>query len=146
MNTPGEFEKVNRSSKSLYGERKLLVCGYPAAVQQELLAFLKYIGLNAIPVIFAVAGDIDRPLNELLARPDRSGLGEDSALKRAIVLSGLTEKEVHSLIGGYRQAGGADQLWAVLTPISETWPLGKLLDELEAEHQAMRRQNTSSDR
>ena len=141
MSNQGEFEKVSRSSTPLYGERKLLVCGYPAAVQQELLAFLKYLGLDAVPVVFATAEDMDRPIREMMTRSDRSGLGEDSTLKRAIILSGLTEKEVHTLIGGYRKAGGADQLWAVLTPISETWLLKKLLKELEAEHRAMKRRN-----
>jgi hypothetical protein len=28
-------------------------------------------------------------------------------------------------------------LWATLTPISETWPLQNLLQELAAEHKAM---------
>ena len=145
MSNQGEFEKVSQSSAPLYGERKLLVCGYSSAAHQELLAFLKYIGLDSIPVVFATDTDIDRQLLDLMALPDQSGLGEDSTLKRGIILSGLTEKEVHTLIGGYRQAGGAEQLWAVLTPISENWSLRDLLQELEAEHQAMKQRKKASE-
>jgi len=145
MSKQGEFEKVSRSSAPLYGERKLLVCGYPAAAHQELLAFLKYIGLDNIPVVFASDKDIDRPLMDLMALPDRNGIGDDSTLNRAIILSGLAEKEVHTLIGGYRQAGGTEQLWAVLTPISESWPLRQLLEELAAEHQAVKQRKQASD-
>ena len=145
MSKQGEFEKVSRSSAPLYGQRKLLVCGYPSAAHQELLAFLKYIGLDNIPVVFAIGTDIDRQLADLMALPDRSGLGEDSTLRRGIILSGLTEKEVHTLIGGYRQAGGTEQLWAVLTPISENWSLRDLLKELEAEHNAMKQRKKASD-
>jgi len=145
MSKQGEFEKVSRSSTPLYGERKLLVCGYPAAAHSELLAFLKYIGLDHIPVVFATDKDIDNPIADLMALPGRSGFGDDSTLKRAIILSGLTEKEVHTVIGGYRQAGGAEQLWAVLTPISEKWPLRELLEELEAEHKAMKERKKASE-
>lgn len=145
MSNPGEFEKVSRSATPLYGERKLLVCGYPSAAHQELLTFLKYIGLDNIPVVFASDDDIGLSLSDLMTLPDRRGIGEGSTLKRAIILSGLTEKEVHTLIGGYRQAGGPEQLWAVLTPISESWPLRELLDELEAEHKAMKQRKKVSD-
>jgi len=145
MTNRGEFEKVNRSSTPLYGARKLLVCGYAAAGHQELLEFLKYIGLDSIPIVFASDKDIDRPLKDMMARADRSGMGAGSTIHRAIILSGLTQKEVHTLIGGYRQAGGPEQLWAVVTPISEGWPLRQLLEELEAGHQAMKQRKQASD-
>jgi len=38
----------------------------------------------------------------------------------------------------YKYAGLPSQLWASLTPISETWPLKTLLDELSAEAEAFK--------
>jgi hypothetical protein len=36
-----------------------------------------------------------------------------------------------------RKTGMQQSLWAALTPTSETWPLGQLLSELQAERKAL---------
>jgi hypothetical protein len=38
----------------------------------------------------------------------------------------------------YRQAGLPTQLWATLTPISENWLLGHLLNELVKENEILK--------
>jgi hypothetical protein len=57
-------------------------------------------------------------------------MGEPADLPRAVIMSGFTQNEVHRIMSAYRQAGLPAQLWATLTPVSENWLLGDLLEEL----------------
>ena len=85
-------------------------------------------------------------LKELLALPDRSGQGEASDMRRAIIMSGFTQKELHKLMTAYRLAELPSQLWATLTPISENWSVTNLLEELAAESEAIKKQKEGSTR
>ena len=140
MSHNGRMKKVGKSSKKMYGPRKLLVCGYPETDQQTLLALLKENGLSAFPVIFATKADLQKPLKELLESADGGGQGEIDEMRRAIIMSGFTQKQLHTLMTAYRKAGLPTQHWATLTPISEDWPLTDLLDELDAEAEAIKKQ------
>jgi hypothetical protein len=129
----GTFKKVACSDKPMYGPRALLICGYPVEERAPFLEMLDKIGLGGVPAVFATVGDLEAVVGELLVRKDKTGLRENAAMQRAVVMSGLTQKELHTLMGVYRKAGLPRQLWATLTPVSEHWSLGALLDELEAE-------------
>jgi hypothetical protein len=48
-------------------------------------------------------------------------------------MGGITQKELHQLMGTYSNNGMSPALWAVLTSTSETWSLKMLLKELDAE-------------
>ncbi len=132
------FQRVKKTKKRMYGPEKLLVCGYRAAEHENFLEFLDQCGLKKIPVVFVGEKDSNATLKELLGRGDRSGQGEDSGLKRAVIMSGFTQDSLHLLISAYRSANLPPQLWATLTPVSEGWPIGFLLQELEKEAEAMR--------
>jgi hypothetical protein len=134
------MRKVGKSSKKMYGPRKLLVCGYPEADQQTLLSLLKESGLSIFPVIFAINDDLQKTLKEILELDDRDGENETVGMKRAIIMSGFTQKQLHTLMTAYRKAKLPTQHWATLTPISENWPLTNLLDELAAEAEAIKKQ------
>ncbi len=139
--TDGTFEKVQHSDNRLYGPQKLLVCGFPAAAQPKFNAVRQMAGLMRVPVVWANQDDRDRPIAALLDLPDDVGAGIDSTLPRAIVVCGITENQLHALMSSCRQAGMQQTLWAVLTPTSETWPLIQLLDELQAERDALAKAN-----
>ncbi|WP_167320864.1 DUF3783 domain-containing protein [Desulfosudis oleivorans] len=95
-------------------------------------------GLSPLPMIFTTETDGTVCLGDLVNRPDQSGRGGDSpGLARAIVLSGITEAELHRILTAYRESGLPRPLWATLTPTSENWPLSELLAELDAERRAM---------
>jgi hypothetical protein len=138
MGHEGKFKKVGKSVKKMYGPRKLLVCGYPEPEQWALLSLLKENGLSAFPVIFATNDDLKRTLKEVLDSDDRQGHGEVFEMKRAVIMSGFTQKELHTLMAAYRGSELSAQLWATLTPVSEDWSLADLLDELAAEAEAIR--------
>jgi len=132
----GKNKKVGKSQKKkMYGPKKLLVCGYSESDQAELLTLLEDNGLTSIPVVFVKSADSPRTLNELLAEEDKYGQGEASEMSRAVVASGLTQKELHILMTAYRKAKLPLQLWAALTPTSEKWSIAALLEELAAERE-----------
>jgi hypothetical protein len=135
--TDNTFEKVQRSDQCMYGSRKLLLCGFSTEAQEKFKDVLKLAGLEDIPVVWANAGNEDETLEVLLGRSDGSGMGLASTLPRAIVVSGITQNQLHVLMTTCRQRGMRSALWAALTPTSETWPLKRLLAELDAERRAL---------
>ncbi|MFW6147121.1 MAG: DUF3783 domain-containing protein [Thermodesulfobacteriota bacterium] len=137
--TKGTFKKVGKSKKKMYGSRGILVCGYLPGEQSSLLSLLEQNGFKNFPIIFAANGDVSKTLNEMFALENRTGLGEKSEMDRAIIISGFTQKELYRLMAIYRLSEFPPPLWASLTPISEAWSLSRLLDELAAESEALKR-------
>jgi len=133
------FEKVTASDKPMYGPRKLLLCGFPADAQPKFKTLLKMAGLADLPAIWVAAAQTGLHLTDLLGLADGTGEGESSLLPRAIIVSGISEKELHMLMNACRQTGMKAALWAAVTSTSETWTLAQLLTELEAERAAMRK-------
>ena len=143
--TESTFQKVGKSEKRMFGPPCILVCGYGAEEQDRILALFEKCGLSPHPVVFSAKEDEGATLGELVRMDDGQGRGVSSGLARAVILSGLTEKELHRLISTYRAEGFPAQLWATLTPISEGWTLGKLLAELSAEAEAFRKARQEKD-
>ena len=139
--TDGTFEKVQHSDNRMYGPPKLLLCGFSTATQPKFSSIRQTAGIMDVPVVWANRHDLDQPIAALLDLPDGTGAGVDSTLPRAIVVCGITENQLHALMSSCRQAGMKQALWAVLTPTSETWPLGELLDELQAERDALAKES-----
>jgi len=136
--SPSGFSKVGQSArKRLYGPRTALVAGYNASEQDAFVAMLERFHLVDIPVVFATGTDMDRTVGEILASAPGHGRGEDSPLPRATVLSGVTEKELSTIMAAWKHLGLPAQNWATLTPTSEGWPLIDLLTELDLERVAL---------
>jgi len=135
--TDGEFQKLSRTDKPLYGPRKLLLCGFAAEAQAKFRKLLRMIGLSDLPLVWLSEDQADLKLEALIKLDDGTGGGLSSRLPRAVIISGILQVELHLLMSGCRQAGMKQALWATLTPTSETWTLRNLLSELAAEHQAM---------
>lgn len=134
----GSFQQVTDSEdKLLYGPRKLLLCGFSPEAQDKMVAFLKMIHMDDVPRVWASESDGEIAVEALMARPDDEGRGRDSTLPRAIVMAGITEKELHTLVDACRQAGMRRALFAVLTPVSALWTLGDLIRELGREREAL---------
>ena len=135
--TDGTFEKVHHSDSRMYGTPKLLLCGFSATAQSKFEAVLKMAGLQDVGVVWANEKDGKETLATLLGLPSGTGAGRGSTLPRAIIISGITENQLHGLMTLCRKTGMQSSLWAALTPTSETWPLAKLLAELQAERRAL---------
>jgi hypothetical protein len=131
------FEKVSPSDKPMYGPRKLLICGFSSEAQPKFVKLLEIIGLSEMPKVWVTNAHAGSLISEVLALEDNTGWKFGSELPRAVIMSGVTQNELHLLMSGSRQAGMKPPLWATLTPTSETWTVQDLLKELAAEHQAM---------
>jgi hypothetical protein len=137
--TDGEFQKMTQSEEMLYGPRKLLLCGFPPDVQSKFMTLLEMIGLSELPVVWVADDQANAHVGELVRLDDGTGSGDSSKLPRAIIMSGISQNELHSLMAGCRKSGMQPPLWATLTPTSEAWPIQKLLKELAAERRAMQK-------
>jgi len=142
--TEGTFERVTDSDTALYGPAKVVFCGFPAKAQPALTALMEMAGLGEVPVIYAGAGHRDATLGSLFELPGGSGAGGDSDLPRAIIVGGITEKALQQLMGAARASRMQPPLWAVLTPVSESWTLADLLRELAAEREALQGSGSTS--
>ncbi|MEE4355104.1 MAG: DUF3783 domain-containing protein [Desulfococcaceae bacterium] len=132
-----DFEEISQADTPLYGPRKLLVCGFPAEVQTKFIQLLEMLEMGDLPIVWSAAEDAERKVGELAELPDKSGMGRSSDLPRAIIVCGITEKELHRLMEGCRMSGMKRPLWAVLTPTSENWTLKEVLKHLQAEREAL---------
>mgnify|MGYP002641139650 CR=1 FL=1 len=137
MSNDGTFRPIGESEERMFGPTKLIVSGYDKAQKEEFLSLLSAIGLGELGVVFATDGDGETPLLQLASRPHKSGFDSRSTFPRAIVMSGLTENELHAVMGGWRTLQMPRQLWAALTPHSQNWGLLALLSELAEEAKAM---------
>ncbi|MFH1983567.1 MAG: DUF3783 domain-containing protein [Pseudomonadota bacterium] len=139
----GSFERVSVSDNRLYGPRKVLFCGFLAKAHPAVAALLKMVGLEDVGAIYAGPAQVGETVGDLFQLPGGTGEGRDSDLPRAIILGGITEKELHQLMEGTRLSRMQPPLWAVLTPVSENWTLADLLRELAAERAALNRPDTA---
>ncbi len=137
--TDSTFQKVGKSEERMFGPPCLLICGYRDDEQEQILSLIEGCGLSRHAVVFVGKDDEDAILRDIVKAESGKGRGLSSGLARAIIMSGLTEKELHSLLSTYRNQKFAPQLWATLTPISEGWALKSLLKELAVEAEAFRK-------
>ncbi len=128
-----------KPEKKTYGPRKILVCGYSAPEQSTLLYLLEENGFSDLPVVFVSSNDSGKALKELVGSPHKSGLGENSQMNRAVIMSGLSQKELYKLMAVYRLSELPSQFWASITPVSEMWSVARLLSELAAETEASKK-------
>jgi hypothetical protein len=139
MTEPSTFEKVTRSEKILYGPRRLLLCGFGAEARKKFESLIGMVGLADVPRVWVTTEQAAATLADLLALADGSGAGAASALPRAVIVAGITEAQLIGLMTACKKSGMQPALWAVLTPVSETWTVEQLLAELVRERDAMQK-------
>jgi hypothetical protein len=139
MEKTSGFNKIDRSDKRMYGPRGLLVCGYPEEERKIFLDFISKLNMEDLPVIFAGNTDIEKTVGTLLTLKHKEGVTGPSDLPRVVIMSGLSQDELHRLMDVYRGAGFISQIWASLTPVNETWTLKALLIELLKEAREMQK-------
>lgn len=134
--TDGDFEAVGTSDERMFGPRKIIVCGFSVDDQKAFREMAAAVGMADMPMVFAGVDKAAAALGDIVEMPEGTGYGQVSELERAVILSGLTEKELHAIMAGYRGLGLPGSLWATLTENSVGWPLSELLKELAAEREA----------
>ncbi|MCU0559176.1 MAG: DUF3783 domain-containing protein [Desulfobacterales bacterium] len=137
MTEKSTFEKLTSSQQPLYGPRRLLLCGFGPEAQTKFATLLDWAGMADVPKVWATGEQGAAVLSELMALPDGSGAGTASSLPRAVIVGGITQAQLIHLMNACKRSGMRPPLWACLTPVSETWPLERLLAELARERAAM---------
>jgi len=132
------FRPVGESSRKMHGTPAVLVSGFPIDEQGMLRQLMDAAGLKTIPAIYINAESLPLTLSTLASLPAESNAGETAELPRALVMSGLEERQLHALMDTYRDSGLPRPLWASVTPTSESWTIKYLLIELLREREAMR--------
>ena len=139
MTEKSTFEKVTQSQKILYGPRKLLLCGFSAESQKKFETVLGLVGLTDVPRVWVTGKQGAASLADLLELPGSSGTGMSSTLPRAVIVAGITEAQLVSLMTVCKKSGMQQTLWAVLTPVSEKWTVDQLLAELAREREVLQK-------
>jgi hypothetical protein len=134
-----KFEKVGRTDKPLYGPEKLLLCGFSGDAGRKFSVAQKTAGLAEVSTVWVDESRAHRRLAELMELPGGTGQGAPSSLPKAVIVGGITEAQLRALMTVAKKTGVQNVLWAVLTPISESWTLSQLLAELSAERRAMQK-------
>ena len=127
------FKVVGESKKRMYGPRGLLICGFSAEERVAVMDLLAKKTFGQMPVIFSTDLDKQSLVKDLLAKSPCSGADQPCFLERAIIMSGVTEQELHYIMAEYKKAGLPKPLWATLTPTSENWTIEALVAELASE-------------
>ncbi len=133
------FRPIGESDRKMHGTPAVLVSGFPADEQKRLRWMMDAAGLLTVPAIYITADSLPATLATLASMPPESNAGETAELPRALVLSGLTERQLHAIMDSYRESGLPRPLWASVTPTSESWTIKYLLVELLREREAMRK-------
>ena len=131
--------KVSQSEEPMHGPRKLLVCGYSAPEQDAFCEMMEHEGLEDVDILFGIPADGECTMSELFCQESRCKMGEPGKMPRAVIMGGISEKELHRIMSGWRELGLPRQLWAVLTPNSEKWTLRQLITELQRELKEMQK-------
>ena len=141
MTQPG-FKAVGQTEQRLFGPRKILVCGYVPEQQLALLdIYTQLPDFKTLPILFARPEDADYSLENLFTREPDTAPGEVLASPPAIIMAGLTEKELHLFMAAHKKTMSFSPIWATLTPTSAGWPLKDLLKELGREKEAMHKRH-----
>ncbi|MEJ5358491.1 MAG: DUF3783 domain-containing protein [Desulfobacterales bacterium] len=138
MGGDATFSRLEAKETPLYGAAKFLLCGFTEDGARRFHAAAAAAGLAQIPRVWVEAERAGELVGALFALPDGTGAGRSSELPCAVIVAGIPQAGLIRLMALWRKGGGGEILWAVLTPVSETWTLRRLLAELERERRALR--------
>ena len=131
------FKKVTKDDVPLYGPRKLIICGLTPDQQTQFSEIIAE-KFPELPIFCVTITDLELTMGALAAAvPTGQHPDTSEKLPVAIIMSGVTQGELHELIACYKPTGFPWPLWATLTPTSEKWQFKSLLGELLKERREM---------
>jgi hypothetical protein len=140
--TDATFEKLDASQRTLYGPRRLILCGFDGAHRKAFEKLIRVAEIEALDCLWAGEKEGGLELKSLFEQPldpsvEAAPPPQTTVHPRSVIAGGLMQQEFHLLMNLSREVGMPATLWAVLTPVSESWTLDALLKELSAERAAM---------
>ena len=132
------FRPIGDSDTRMPGDTAVLVSGCSVDEQALLRSLMDDNGLADVPAVYIAVVSLDSTLSELTALPAETNAGAVAELPRAVVMSGLTENQLHLLMKVYRESSLPQPCWASVTPTNGKWSIKRLLIELLKEREALR--------
>jgi hypothetical protein len=132
------FRPIGDSNNRMPGNTAVLVSGCSGDEQVLLRSVMDDNGLADVPAVYIAEVSLDSTLTELTALPGETNAGAVAKLPRGVVMSGLTENQLHLLMKIYRESPLPQPCWASVTPTNGTWTIKQMLIELLKEREALR--------
>jgi hypothetical protein len=136
------FQKIDPTAEETCGPEAVLVCGFPATVEEPLRNLLTRVGAGNHRVVLCTPRMVKQELGRALEpRPDDTDEtpAAPDELPRVMVLSGMTGGQLQNFVSSYRTTGLPRPIFASTTPINVGFPVGRLIVDLLKEHRAMAR-------
>ncbi len=132
------FRPIGDSDQKMHGNTAVLISGFSTDEQTTLYEKFPAWGMEKVSLIVIAAETLPLTLAQATALPNQSNMGQTAELPRAVIMSGLQERQLNTFMRGYREIGLTRPLWASVTAHSEQWTVKYLLVELLKEREAMR--------
>ena len=117
---------------------KILTCNLDMKQEAAVRALCGGLAVQSRPVSKEEQGERVGTLAGILPPSDSTGFTVPF-FEPMLVLCGFSEWQMNAFLEGLRHAGVSIPLKAVMTPANSGWPLARLYQELEREHQAVRK-------
>ena len=134
------FQKIDPRGEEICGPEAVLVCGFPATVEEPLRDLLARVDAPNHRVVFCTPRMVKQELGRALEpgpdETDETPAAPDE-LPRVMVLSGMTGGQLQNFVSTYRTAGLPRPIFASTTPINVGFPVGRLIVDLLKEQRAM---------
>ena len=131
-----DFEALSEDEQAGLGPAAVLLAGFEAAEETPISQLLSGAGAPEHALIRCRVSMLDQTLHDALAEPAPGELARADQLPRVLILSGLSNRQLHAVIDGFADTGLRRPVWASATENSLQMTLKALLTHLLAEQQA----------
>lgn len=141
--TDATFRKLDNDDRRGHGPRLILIGGFQANEVMILKEFVDKVLPEKAHLRLCTAKMLEKTLGEALNQSFDDDPAPPEKLPCFLLLSGLSNQEIHAVINRYSTTGLPRPLFASATPANVNFLLRQLLLELLEEHKAMmtRRRN-----
>lgn len=137
MTDEATFESIDQDDAPGIGPAAVLLAGYGPEADAPVVALLTAAGALGHRVLRVTREMLQGTLAMALGDPGGGAALGAAELPRVAILSGLSGRQLHAVIDGWRETGLPRPIWASTTPNNLTFGLRDLLKELLAEQRAM---------
>jgi hypothetical protein len=137
MSDDTTFESIDQDEAPGVGPAAVLLCGFAEQEVDPVGRLLAEAGAPDHAVIRVSEAMLGGTLQAALTATAPGPAVAADKLPRAVILSGLTGRQLHAVIDGWAGAGLAPPIWASTTPHNLEFTVRDLLRELLAEQRAL---------
>lgn len=131
------FQRIDENDELSPGPPAVLVCGFATDIEAALKAVLERCGAPEHRVVFCSREMVRQTLKQALESTESAQPAPPDTLPKAMVLSGMTGTQIQGFLSAYSASKLPRPIFASVTPINLSFPVGKLLMELLNEHREM---------